>query len=353
MWGPAGRPAAPPRSFPGSRDAPRPSRPLRFFDANVGHQHPDVPEVFHDSGSGLNWSHDALQRARLWRRLRAESKQDLALLSQHATLLLHAERAAQRVHLTSADRLTDSADRVARQLADAAEPANVLIEESRDVYAELPALKVQAVAAWLYGTPATLDAKRLRELLPRAEHERCRQVLARIAGLGHQREAIPLTDRTIDPVLLSVLDEGLERHEGQCLRDTELTLYLHLFARGYQPNGRRVCERCQLVVHQARRAGACQRCRKSPPRHQPKPWHRSITIGTRIPARAPVLIRHGNSLTVSLTRDRNPTETIYTGVCTCGNLFESTQANTRYCENCATPRARTARTRTKPPRSAS
>ncbi len=318
----------------------------------VGHQDPDVPEVFHDSGRGLNWSHDALQRTLLYRRLRAESKQDLALLSQHLTLLLDAERAAQRGNLTSADRLTDRADRVARQLEDASEPANVLIEESRDVYAELPAPTVQAVAAWLYGTPATLDAKRLRELLPRAEHERCRQVLARIAGLDHQPEAIPLADRTIDPVLSSVLDEGLERHEGQYLRDTELTLYLHLLARGYQPNGGRVCERCQLV-HRARRARACQRCRKSPPRHQPKPWHRSITIGTRIPTRAPVLIRHGNSLTASLTRDRNPPTTIYTGRCTCGDLFESTQANTRYCENCATPRARTARTRAKPPRSAS
>jgi hypothetical protein len=312
----------------------------------VRHRSQRIPEIYDDPGSGLNWSHDALQRALFYHPLRDETTEDKRVLDRHLALANDAERAKGRGDLVTADRLAERAELWGRQLDDQTRPANILIEDADGGCAQLPPLTLATIAAWLYGTPAALDSDVVAQLLQPSALEQCRDVLKRIVNLDHSTRAMPSSSGKNDDILSAALQLGLERHEGERLVGAQLTPYLHLLCRGYQPTRLRVCERCQLV-HHAARARTCKQCRKSPRRLKPKPWHIGVAVGASASGRTAAIFRHNNSVMGSLTHDRRPPKTIYIGLCVCGNRFQSTRANTRHCKDCGSPRARAARARAK------
>jgi hypothetical protein len=303
-----------------------------------------VPEIYEDPGSGLNWSHDALRRASFYYPASEEPPDQGDVLYRHLVLARDAERARSRGELVTGDRLAESAELLAQRLDDQTRPANILIEETDGGFAQLPPLTLPAIAAWLYRTPAALNEEVVTQLLRPEALEDCHEVLERIINLDHAPQAIPSNSAANDNTLQASLDAGLERHQGKRLAGAQPTLYLHLLCRGYDPARLRVCERCQLV-HPAARARTCKQCRKSPRRLEPKPWHVGVAVGARASSQAAATFLRNASVTVSHTLDRRPTQTIYIGRCVCGNQFQSTRANTRYCKECGSPRGRTARAR--------
>ena len=127
----------------------------------------------------------------------------------------------------------------------------------------------------------------------------------------------------------------------------ELSVYLHVVARGVPLGSLRACE-SGSVVHEAPRAWRCERCRKSPTRPAIRPWHISVSLPDRRPRTISVLRgENGNGPVVTL-RVHSPRNSrlTYTGICQgCGQEFSDKRGDVAYCDECQLPRNRTRRSR--------
>ncbi len=202
-----------------------------------------------------------------------------------------------------------------------------------------------AIAAWLFQTPVASAPIRFRDITTASQRRTIDATYQ--ALLSDVESAAPGTPQL--ELLTRCLQAGLDQRLGAHLTTNELDTYWYLLARGITAVNRRVCESC-AIVHPAPRATHCPTCRKSPPRPRRRPDHIHVTPADKAPHRQ-TAVHIGNEpanqrLTISTTRRRGPTHTVYHRPCQdCGEDFTATDARTTYCPRCAKSARRTARSR--------
>jgi len=316
------------------------------------------------------WSHAALQEARFAYRLRVDPFDDTG--SQDARLLALFDRAEQR--LRDAGKLEEQGRPIlAKQALDKSEVLFAAVEDPGappslclpdgdcgEISIAAPGLSDLAVWVWeLHTGPAEQDVSAALPADRRHALASLRRALAelprsdRLAELptlsAAQRRAFARRAQQARRTLQKALDRGLERRLGQHLTPTEEKVYLHLAGRDLDAPGVRVCEDC-LLVFEALSAKRCPRCRHSPARAKPKPWHTAVYLGDRSPAHQTKMsvlpTAAGAALAISITRRRGTSTPLYECPCrSCGEPIRAADASQIYCADCSMPAARTARSR--------
>jgi hypothetical protein len=307
-------------------------------------------------GRVVRSSHDALQVREVCLRLRTDSAA-AGLHARHQHLLEEAQFLRARSQHVLADKVEARAERVLRELEDLATPPILVVADGEGLV-ELPAVTRSALAAWLYDTPAPITDPQLDALLD--TDQRTRLDLAMRAFAGHYRaqraldegcNAAGAAETRFRLALSAVLEAGLRRRlDGGRVIGPERAVYLHLIARGFTSSALRVCASCARVFRTSR-ARTCASCRRSPMRPKRREWHQAVHAGDRSAFKktstAAIQNRDGSAtIVMTVASPRTRARTVYVAACVeCGRSFEASDARVRYCSDCASGKARTARSR--------
>lgn len=264
------------------------------------------------------------------------------MLLDRAMMLEAQIQAIERDKKAETDRLIQEQEALLRRCEDTSRLPSVSIEQDGG-WLQLPTPSREHFAPWLGVEPS---APSVDTLIAALTQSHCVERTRRQSKTSSQREQADRRLRNARNILDRVLVAGLSRRVGQRLPGFEEIVYVYLAARGARAPKLSVCEVCLLVVKG--RARRCSRCRHSPPRPSPRPWHDQVLVADRAPATSPRVERGERSITVTHMISRAPRITLYFGRCQeCGEPFQAHSATRRFCDKCGSGRERVRRHRTR------